>query len=268
MGPTTWWGHCWTMVSHWRLKSPKWYETTLNYRKMVEIYLNLKEEVGSSNHSYEISLSDEKLARWLTTSCALAMACRPYVSKHKVSNMHLWIVFIPWKLYYPASRPLDTGEPLIVNVLDALMIITLLCSLCNVNHFMIGNTWEKPFGQIWWQPQSPKFPHCNDIVLQFRCVRVLVHTYLGSLYTWGRIEGWHELSKFGPIGSLISSNRVQGLYTRGWSKPSLISCVVLSGTNLVPNYRTLVKKLGWAFPRPQLLSGVGLRSSCPSIFRG
>jgi hypothetical protein len=51
---------------------------------MVERYPNLKEEVGSLIPGCEISfLLDEKLARWLTTSCAFALACRPSVSKKK-----------------------------------------------------------------------------------------------------------------------------------------------------------------------------------------
>jgi hypothetical protein len=54
----------------------------LNYRMMVERYPNLKEGVGGSNPGCEISsLLDGKLARWLTTSYALEMACRPSVSK-------------------------------------------------------------------------------------------------------------------------------------------------------------------------------------------
>jgi hypothetical protein len=54
----------------------------LNYRMMVERYPNLKEGVGGSNPGCEISsLLDGKLAKWLTTSCALAMACQPSVSK-------------------------------------------------------------------------------------------------------------------------------------------------------------------------------------------
>ena len=53
---------------------------TLNFRMMVKRYPNLKEEVGSSNPGYEISsLPDEKLVKWSTTSCALVLACRPYV---------------------------------------------------------------------------------------------------------------------------------------------------------------------------------------------
>ena len=44
---------------------------TLNYRVMVEGYPNLKEEVGGSNPSCEISfLLDGKLVRWSTASCA------------------------------------------------------------------------------------------------------------------------------------------------------------------------------------------------------
>ena len=56
-------------------------ETALNYWIMVEIYPNLKEEVGGSILSCEISsLLDIKLAMWSTAFCALALACRPSVS--------------------------------------------------------------------------------------------------------------------------------------------------------------------------------------------
>jgi hypothetical protein len=55
---------------------------TLNYRMMVKRYPNLKEEVGGPIPSCEISsLLDGKLVRWSTTSCALALACQPFVSK-------------------------------------------------------------------------------------------------------------------------------------------------------------------------------------------
>ena len=48
----------------------------------MERYPNLKEEVGSSNPGYEFSsLLDGKFARWSIASCALALACRPSVSK-------------------------------------------------------------------------------------------------------------------------------------------------------------------------------------------
>jgi hypothetical protein len=49
---------------------------------MVEIYPNLKEEVGDLILGCEISsLLEEKLTRRSTASCALALACRPSVSK-------------------------------------------------------------------------------------------------------------------------------------------------------------------------------------------
>jgi hypothetical protein len=61
-----------------------WSETTLNYRMMVERYPNIKEEVDGSIPACEISsLLDEKLAKWSTASCALALACWPSVSKKK-----------------------------------------------------------------------------------------------------------------------------------------------------------------------------------------
>ena len=57
-------------------------EMTLNYRVMVEGYPNVKEEVGGSYPSCEISsLLDGKLAKWWTASCALALAYQPSVSK-------------------------------------------------------------------------------------------------------------------------------------------------------------------------------------------
>jgi hypothetical protein len=66
-----------------------WSKTTLNYKMMVERYPNLKEEVGGSIPGCEISsLSDGKLARWSTASCALALACQPSITK-KEKNMHL-----------------------------------------------------------------------------------------------------------------------------------------------------------------------------------
>ena len=50
----------------------------LNYRMVVERYLNLKEEVGGLIPGCEISfLLDGKLVRWSTASCALVLAYRP-----------------------------------------------------------------------------------------------------------------------------------------------------------------------------------------------
>jgi hypothetical protein len=47
-----------------------------------EIYPNLKEEVGGLNSGWKTSsLLDEKLARWSTVSCVLALICQHYVSK-------------------------------------------------------------------------------------------------------------------------------------------------------------------------------------------
>jgi hypothetical protein len=49
---------------------------------MVERYPNLKEGVGGLIPDYEISfLHDEKLVRWSTASCALALTCQSFVSK-------------------------------------------------------------------------------------------------------------------------------------------------------------------------------------------
>jgi hypothetical protein len=49
---------------------------------MVERYSNLKEEVDSSIPNYETSSPlDKKLVRWSIVSCALGLACRPFVSK-------------------------------------------------------------------------------------------------------------------------------------------------------------------------------------------
>jgi len=51
---------------------------------MVERYPNLKEEVGGSNPGCEISsLPSGEFARWSSASCALALACPPYVSMNK-----------------------------------------------------------------------------------------------------------------------------------------------------------------------------------------
>ena len=53
----------------------------------MERYQNLKEEVDGSVPGYEISslqtLLDGKLARWSTASCALALACRLFISKEE-----------------------------------------------------------------------------------------------------------------------------------------------------------------------------------------
>jgi hypothetical protein len=51
---------------------------------MMERYPNIKEEVGGSISRCEISsLLDGKLVRWPTASYALALACRPSVSRRK-----------------------------------------------------------------------------------------------------------------------------------------------------------------------------------------
>ena len=51
---------------------------------------NLKEEVGGSNPSCEISsLLDGKLTRWSTASCALALACWPFVSQKKKEEIKI-----------------------------------------------------------------------------------------------------------------------------------------------------------------------------------
>jgi hypothetical protein len=50
----------------------------------VEIYPNLKEQVGDSIPGCEIfSLLDKKLVRWSTAYCASALACRLSVSNKK-----------------------------------------------------------------------------------------------------------------------------------------------------------------------------------------
>ena len=52
---------------------------------MVEMYPNLKEEVGGSIPGCEISsLLDIRLARWSTASCALTLACRLSISFFQV----------------------------------------------------------------------------------------------------------------------------------------------------------------------------------------
>ena len=65
-------------------------EMTLNYWMMVEIYPNIKEEVGSSIPNCDISsLLDKKLAKWSAASraLALALACRPSISRKKEKLM-------------------------------------------------------------------------------------------------------------------------------------------------------------------------------------
>ena len=70
---------------------------TRNYRMMVERYPNLKEEVGGSNPGCEISsLLDGNLVRWSTASCALALACRPSVSKKKKKRIRVTSVEWTW----------------------------------------------------------------------------------------------------------------------------------------------------------------------------
>jgi hypothetical protein len=52
--------------------------------KLLEKYSIIKEVVGGSILSYEISsLRDGELARWSTASCALALEYRPFVSQQK-----------------------------------------------------------------------------------------------------------------------------------------------------------------------------------------
>ena len=51
---------------------------------MVERYPNLKEEVGGSILSCEISsILDGKFVKWSIASCDLAMKCRSYVSRRR-----------------------------------------------------------------------------------------------------------------------------------------------------------------------------------------
>jgi hypothetical protein len=60
---------------------------------MVERYPNLKEEVGGSNPSYEISsLPDGELVRWSTVSCALALACQPHVSRNFIKQRKIKVI--------------------------------------------------------------------------------------------------------------------------------------------------------------------------------
>ena len=58
-------------------------ETTQYYWMLVERYSNMKEAIGGSIPGCQISsLLDKILARWSTTSCALALACRPSMWKN------------------------------------------------------------------------------------------------------------------------------------------------------------------------------------------
>jgi hypothetical protein len=60
-------------------------EMTLNYRMVVVRYPNLKKEVGGLIPDHEIScLLDGKFTRWSIASCALALACLPYVQKTRI----------------------------------------------------------------------------------------------------------------------------------------------------------------------------------------
>ena len=57
---------------------------TLNYWMMMERYPNLKEEIGGSIPSCEISsLLDKKFAMWSIVSRALALAWQPSVLTKK-----------------------------------------------------------------------------------------------------------------------------------------------------------------------------------------
>lgn len=70
-----------------------WSETTLNYRMMVERYTNLKEEVGCSIPSSEISfLRYRILAGWSTATGTLLLVCRPSISKNKKTNNHAVVI--------------------------------------------------------------------------------------------------------------------------------------------------------------------------------
>ena len=67
-----------------------WSKTTLKCWMMVDRYPNLKEEVGGSIPGCKISsLLDGKLAMWSSTSCALALACRPSGSKKKPNHKNI-----------------------------------------------------------------------------------------------------------------------------------------------------------------------------------
>ena len=60
---------------------------------MLEIYPNLKEKVGILIPGCEISsLLDRKLARWSTALCALALGCRPSISKKEKKKTNWDIV--------------------------------------------------------------------------------------------------------------------------------------------------------------------------------
>ena len=65
-------------------------QDNLNYRMMVERYSNIKEEVGGSIVGCEISsLLDEKLAMRSTSSCALALAYQPFVSRKERKKKYI-----------------------------------------------------------------------------------------------------------------------------------------------------------------------------------
>jgi hypothetical protein len=94
--------------------SMSWSETTLNYRMMVERYPNLKEEVGSSIHDYEISsLPDGKLPRWSSTSCALTLACRPSIffkEKRKKKRSECLMSWSTWFSGYGGRHQILIGS--------------------------------------------------------------------------------------------------------------------------------------------------------------
>ena len=73
---------CPSIHDPWKLQS--WSETTLNYQTMMERYPRLKKEVGGLIPDCDISsLLDRKVVKWSTTSYALVLGCRPFVSKRR-----------------------------------------------------------------------------------------------------------------------------------------------------------------------------------------
>ena len=78
-----------------------WSETTLIYWMMVERYPNLKQEIPGREVS---SVIDRILVMCSIASCALALACWPFVSKRKELEM---TIYVNRSLATTTSFPID-----------------------------------------------------------------------------------------------------------------------------------------------------------------
>ena len=85
---------------------------------MVDIYPNLKKEVGGSFLGCEIfSLLDIILVRWSNASCAMALACRPSIDLLKKKS--LWKVWCFLVVHYsnpPCTFHFNDRYPLLIEL--------------------------------------------------------------------------------------------------------------------------------------------------------